>query len=139
MGIEEERTSAFELARTADLMRLVPKNRSSVLDVGARDGHFSKLLTQDFQAVVALDLEKPGFSHPGVRTVAGNITRLEFADNAFYCVFCAGVLEHISELSRACAELRRVARYEVLIGVRYKQDTRVRRVTCRACGRPGPP
>jgi len=138
-GIEQERTSDSEVARTADLMRLVPKNRSSVLDVGARDGHFSKLLTQYFPTVVALDLEKPTFSFPGVETVAGDITGFTFPDNAFDCVFCTEVLEHISQLQRACDEMKRVARHEVLIGVPYRQDTRVRRVTCRACGKTGPP
>ena len=40
------RNSSEEIARTRDLLDIVPKNFSTVLDVGARDGHFSRLLTQ---------------------------------------------------------------------------------------------
>jgi SAM-dependent methyltransferase len=120
-------------------MRLVPKNRQSVLDIGARDGHFSKLLAQYFPRVVALDLEKPAFRHPGVETVAGDATRLQFPDNAFDCVFCAEVLEHIPALEQACREIARVARHEIIIGVPYRQNTDLDRTTCRNCGKTCPP
>jgi len=137
--IEKYRESDQEKARTADLLRLLPRGRRSVLDIGARDGHFSQLLTEYFDEVTALDLEKPDFSFPRVTTVAGDATNLQFADNSFDCVFCAEVLEHIPDVAQACREIARVARHEVLIGVPYKQDTRVGRTTCRSCGRKNPP
>ncbi|MBV9264896.1 MAG: class I SAM-dependent methyltransferase [Acidobacteriaceae bacterium] len=137
--IEEYRQTEAEQARTADLLRLLPKNRQSVLDIGARDGHFSKLLTQYFGRVVALDLEKPPFAFDGVETVAGDVTALKFRDNEFDCVFCAEVLEHVPNLETACREIARVAAHEVLIGVPYRQDTRIGRTTCRQCGNVNPP
>lgn len=139
MDLQAYRSGEDELARAADLLRLVPKNRESVLDIGARDGHFSKLLTQLFKRVVALDIKKPGFQHPGVTTVAGDATRLEFPDRSFDCVFCAEVLEHVPDLEQACREISRVARHDLVIGVPYKQDTRVARTTCHTCGKVGPP
>jgi len=137
--LEQYRQSEPEQARSADLLRLLPRGRRSVLDVGARDGYFSRLLTDYFEEVTALDLEKPAFQIPRVTTVAGNIARLPFADSSFDCVFCAEVLEHIPALEQACRELVRVVRHEIVLGVPYRQDTRVGRTTCRSCGKSNPP
>ncbi len=133
------RASELEEARTADLLRMVPKGRNTVLDIGTRDGHFSKLLTQYFTSVTALDLEKPPFEYPGIIPVAGDVTKLEFPDNAFDCVFCTEVLEHIPEVGKASREIIRVARHEIVIGVPYRQDIRVGRTTCGQCGKINPP
>jgi SAM-dependent methyltransferase len=133
------RVSPQETARSADLLRILPRGRHSVLDIGARDGHFSRLLTEHFSEVTALDLRRPTFDFPDVTTVAGDVTRLEFDDASFDCVFCAEVLEHIPDLPKACAEILRVARHEIVIGVPFRQDTRIGRCTCSACGRTNPP
>ncbi len=135
INLKEYRSTEAEAVRTADLVRLVPKNRKSILDVGARDGHFSKLLAPYFETLVALDLTRPEFEYPGIETVAGDVTSLQFQDESFDCVFCAEVLEHVPQVEQACRELARVARYEVVIGVPFKQDTRIGRTTCRTCGK----
>jgi SAM-dependent methyltransferase len=128
-----------ERARTDDLLRALPRGRRSVLDIGARDGYFSRLLTEHFAEVTALDLQKPDFEIPRVATVAGNVTKLAFPDGCFDCVFCTEVLEHVPEVEKACREIMRVARHEIIIGVPFKQDTRVDRTTCRSCGKVNPP
>jgi SAM-dependent methyltransferase len=137
--IARYRESESEKARAADLMQMLPAGRISVLDVGARDGYFSRLLTQHFASVTALDLQAPSFRHAGVTTIAGDVTHLPFADSAFDCVFCAEVLEHVPNVERACHELGRVARHELVIGVPFRQDTRVGRTTCLNCGKTNPP
>lgn len=137
--IEKYRNSEQEKSRTADLVRLLPRGRSSVLDIGARDGFFSRMLTEYFETVTAVDLKMPAFNYPRVINVAGDATRLQFPDSSFDCVFCAEVLEHIPALEDACREIARVARHEIVIGVPYKQDTRLGRTTCRSCGRKNPP
>lgn len=133
------RAQSSEQQRTGDLLRLLPKSRRSVVDVGARDGHFSRLFTEHFSEVTALDLTRPAFVHPGVTTVAGDATALAFPDNSFDVVFCAEVLEHIPAVEKACQELVRVARHELLIGVPYRQDTRLGRTACPSCGAVNPP
>lgn len=110
-----------------------------MLEIGARDGHFSRLLADHFAEVTALDLQAPSFEFARVRTVAGDATNLQFADGSFDCVFCTEVLEHIPDLERACREIMRVALHEIVIGVPYKQDLRVGRSTCQSCGRTNPP
>jgi SAM-dependent methyltransferase len=135
---EGYRESEPEVARTADLLRILPRGRRSVLDVGARDGHFSRLLTEHFSSVVALDLKRLSFTHRNVFPVVGDATRLPFADASFDCVFCAEVLEHIQDVESACREIVRVARREIVIGVPFRQDIRVARTTCPRCGRTSP-
>lgn len=138
-GIEQRRASEAEQWRTSDLLGLLPSDGGSVLDIGARDGHFSILLTRHFSQVTALDLEKPAFEHPGVVTVKGDITKLDFPDRSFDCVFCTEVLEHVTDLQAACREIARVARRYVVIGVPFRQNIRLGRTTCNVCGGINPP
>jgi SAM-dependent methyltransferase len=137
--IEAYRNSPAEIARTKDLLEIVPKNFPTVLDIGTRDGHFSRLLTQYFESVTALDLTLPQFQFDRVLPVQGDVTQLPFPDSHFDVVFCAEVLEHVPALEKACSEISRVARRAVVIGVPYRQDTRVGRTTCNHCGKTNPP
>jgi len=134
------RASPREQERVSDLLAIVPKGYSSVLDVGARDGYISKLLTSHFGAVTALDLEEPEVSSDKVLAVVGDVTHLEYPDNAFDVVICTEVLEHIPPqlLVRACSEISRVAKYAVVIGVPYRQDRRMGATTCVFCGKQNP-
>ena len=138
----EYRQSPSELLRTADVARMIPRLAGGTsLDVGARDGHFSKLLAEQFDAVTALDLKAPNLSHPRVQCVSGDVRALDFHDDAFDLVVCTEVLEHVvpASLQAACAELARVCRHYLLIGVPFKQDIRVGRTTCIHCRAVNPP
>lgn len=141
MDLTQYRNSSLEVKRTEDLMRLISHSGNTALDVGARDGHFSRLLTEKYKNVIALDLEKPSILHKNIQCVQGDVTNLKFCDSSFDLIFCAEVLEHIPSnlLVRACAELGRVCNEYLLIGVPYKQDIRVGRTTCYSCGGKNPP
>lgn len=141
MNLTEYRASSSEQLRTADLLRLMPATGRLALDVGARDGHFSILLADRFEKVVALDLTLPGIAHPRVECVQGNAAELQFPDGSFDFVFCAEVLEHVptSILRKVCSEIERVACARIVVGVPYRQDLRVGRTTCSSCGKQNPP
>ncbi len=141
MDLTQYRETDLEKDRTNDLMRLIPNGGDIVLDIGARDGHFSKLLAEKYKKVIALDLEEPSISHQNIQCVKGDVTNLDFRDNSFDFVFCAEVLEHIPSplLEEACSEISRVSKDYLLIGVPYKQDIRVGRTTCYKCGKKNPP
>lgn len=119
----------------------MPVSGEHALDIGARDGHFSKLMAERFNSVTALDLSEPSISHPKIQCVAGNAAALQFADSTFDFVFCAEVFEHIPTtlLANACQEIERVSNNRILIGVPYKQDIRVGWTTCYSCGKQNPP
>ena len=141
MDLTEYRGKPAEVERVASLMALVPPGQRTVLDVGARDGYLSIRLADSGASVTALDLEAPVFRHERVTCVKGDVSALQFADASFDLVLCAEVLEHLrpEHLPRACAEIARVARHCAIIGVPYRQDTRVGRTTCGACGGKNPP
>jgi hypothetical protein len=141
MDLTEYRNSPAEKARVGDLLGLLPASGKRALDIGARDGFISMLLTDHFSTVTALDLETPVIAHERIQCVKGDITSLEFADDSFDLVLCAEVLEHIPThlLATACDELARVSCEFLLIGVPYKQDIRVGRTTCNRCGEVNPP
>lgn len=140
MDLSAYRASTSERERTNDLLRLMPNSGDIALDVGARDGHFSRLLAERFGTVLALDLCAPRIVHPRVACIQGNATKLSFADRSVDFVLCAEVLEHIPPplLPLACAELQRVCRGKLLIGVPYHQDLRLGRLTCMHCGHMNP-
>ena len=134
--------SDSERCRIENVLRLIPATGgASALDVGTRDGYFSKILAEKYDSVIALDLKKPSIDVKNVRCVQGNVTCLQYEDNSFDLVLCTEVLEHIPQnlLEKACAELSRVSKKYLLIGVPYKQDIRLGRTTCCECGRRNPP
>jgi len=139
MNLEEYRSRETEQTRTADLLSLLPTISRTILEIGARDGHHTRMLAQRFDAVTALDLTAPAFTIDRVTTVAGDATALQFPDRSFDCVLCAEVLEHVPDVSKAASELCRVARHAVIVGVPYRQDTRSGCTTCSQCGKTNPP
>jgi len=141
MDLQAYRELQSEKDRIASLLALIPHKGHSALDIGARDGHLSIALTGFFDEVTALDLEKPNIKHANIIPVKGDVSSLEYPDYSFDLVFCTEVLEHIPRqlLERACSEITRVAKEYIIIGVPYRQDTRVGRTTCYTCGKIGPP
>ena len=141
MSPNEYQNTPDEQKRVADLMDLLPHGLDTVLDVGARDGFISKRLADRARRVTALDLELPVIDDPRITCVKGNATALDFDSDSFDLVFCAEVLEHIpgDSLAAACAELTRVSRRHVLVGVPYCQDLRLWRTTCHKCNGTNPP
>jgi hypothetical protein len=135
------RESPREKERIANLIALVPRRLACAVDVGARDGFISKLLAEKLPRVTALDLEVPSIDDDRIVCVKGDIRSMELPSASADLVVCSEVLEHIApqHLQTACNELSRVSRRYVLVGVPYKQDTRVGRTTCAGCGRVNPP
>jgi SAM-dependent methyltransferase len=142
MNLAEYGKNKKEQERICDLMDLAEKVKgTSVIDIGARDGDISQLLTNYFDVVTALDILQPNIKHKKIVCVKGDVTALQFPTNSFDLVFCTEVLEHIAtnQLEKACSEIERVAKHHILIGVPYKQDIRVGRTTCYTCGKKNPP
>ena len=139
MDLTAYRHSERERLRLDDLLRLLPNRRGSLLEIGARDGYHSGILAGRFDFVVAIDLQLLEMSVTGVSIAQASVTALPFRDNAFDCVLCAEVLEHVPELEKAAAEISRVTRGTAVIGVPFRQDTRVSKLTCGRCGEINPP
>ena len=134
--LEEYRANAQETERERSLLKLLGSGETA-LDIGTLDGYYARHIQQRYRSVVAFDLEDRQI--PGCQNVAGDVRKMTFADNSFDLVFCAEVLEHVPGVEQAAAEIVRVCRKRAVIGVPYKQDIRVGRVTCATCGKIAPP
>ncbi|HNR28136.1 MAG TPA: class I SAM-dependent methyltransferase [Bacteroidales bacterium] len=130
------RRKEVELQRVDSIMRMLPSHAEQVLEAGCREGYITLKLAGIYPSVTALDLNMPGIVHPRVACVQGDIKALDFPDKSFDLVICTEVLEHIppQKLEKACAELLRVTRRYLLIGVPFRQDLRVHATRCIHCG-----
>ncbi len=128
-----------EQQRIDRILAMLPKSIRTALEIGARHGAVTRRLAEVLDGVTALDLQKPPFHIDRVTAVQGDVQRLEFPDDCFDCVVCTEVLEHVPDVTAAAREITRVTRSHVLLGVPYRQDTRVGRTTCVQCGRMNPP
>ena len=128
-GFESER-----LATTADL---VPSAVRSVLDVGAGNGSFLKILEQRRENLSMIGIERSVAAVQAARCQApiirGLAEDLPFLDRAFDLVSALETIEHLpyGTYERALGELRRVASKYILISVPYRE--RRLRTICPYC------
>lgn len=128
-----------EQERIDHIVAVLPKDSRTALEIGARHGAVTRRLAEVFNEVTALDLQKPSFHIDRVTSAQGDVQCLQFPDDCFDCVVCTEVLEHVPDVAAAAREMTRVTRSHILLGVPYRQDTRVGRTTCVHCGRVNPP
>lgn len=89
----------------------VPLGGKRVLDLGCGTGRNSEALAEAGADVVALDVEVDLAAETathGTAAVAGDATRLPFADGAFDGLFCSNVLEHVPSVPDMLDEMARV-------------------------------
>lgn len=89
----------------------------SVLDAGSGRGYLCQRLAEKTSRVVGLDYAMPvdAAEHPHIDFVVGSLTDMPFSDGEFDTVVSTHALEHVPDLARAVAELRRVARRRVIV------------------------
>ena len=88
----------------------------NVLDVGCGNGYFLNQLQSRGLSLHGTDIVDKAKSKSFTYTQAG-VEQLPFPDQSFDVVTCSHVLEHIIDLPRAVAELRRVARRQLMVVV----------------------
>jgi SAM-dependent methyltransferase len=134
-----EETAAVHLERPTDLngaciKRILGDAVGRVLEVGCGRGYLAGLVSAS-HAVTACDMViRPELAvrYPGVQFLDENLTKLSFPDHSFDTVICTHTLEHVLDLPRAIAELRRVVRQRLIVVVpkqrpyRYTFDLHLR-------------
>lgn len=125
--------------RIAATLRLVPDDAASVLDLGCGQGVVTNHLSPRVKTT-AFDLsaEALGKVDPRAARVQGSGLQLPFRDKSFDLVLASEVIEHFPDAQQAAilAEIARVARRYILIGVPADEDIAGATVVCAQCGTP---
>lgn len=150
-----EETAAVHLQRPTDLnaaciAEILRSVSGTVLEVGCGRGYLAGLLaaTHDVTACdMVIDPELPA-RFPGIVFRRETLAGLSFADRSFDTVVCTHTLEHVLDVHRAVAELRRITRRRLIVVVprqrpyRFTFDLHLRFFPLRCmvfdCFRPGP-
>jgi ubiquinone/menaquinone biosynthesis C-methylase UbiE len=97
--------------------------RGRVLEVGCGNGAVAALLRTRHEVVavdVTLGSAREARRRAGCLAAVAGLPALPFRDRAFDTVVCAHTLEHIPDLYRAAAELRRVAARVIVVVPRQR-------------------
>jgi 2-polyprenyl-3-methyl-5-hydroxy-6-metoxy-1,4-benzoquinol methylase len=99
----------------------------NMLDVGCGEGFGIAQLLQAFPEAKITGIDSDAQAVAFARThdsghtyLEGSIFSLPFSDNAFDCVVCTEVLEHLKEPTKALQEIARVASNTILISVPHE-------------------
>ena len=115
-AIGNDRPTDLNQASVEYILANIPEGTQKVLDVGCGRGYFVKKLVEKGYDTYGCDVFTE-FDVQGVKYFQGNIESLPFADNEFDVVTCSHTLEHVKDLKKAIAELKRVAKDRIIITV----------------------
>jgi ubiquinone/menaquinone biosynthesis C-methylase UbiE len=108
----------------------IPKEVSSILDVGCGNGWVAKEFLSKRKTVVSLDISVTNpaivnklYSNPKHFGVAADSFHLPFNDNSFDCVIASEIIEHVYDPSEFVKELFRVVKKggRLIITTPYKE------------------
>jgi SAM-dependent methyltransferase len=130
-------TNAGNLQRIDETIALVPREARSLLDAGCGNGVFANRLSRarpDLQ-VSAMDRSQAALAHVTTDKFAGDLVAIPRPDRSFDVVSCLQVLEHVMQpqYGTALAELARISRRWLLIGVPFREQLLRDFTRCPAC------
>jgi ubiquinone/menaquinone biosynthesis C-methylase UbiE len=132
--IADEAVEAEE--RTPTTLALIPRDVSSLLDVGCGDGTLLRSVDSAMLKVgVDISYTALSLATSDHRVLASSET-LPFHENEFDLVMSTEVLEHLPEgvFEASCSEIQRVARRYVLLSVPFHEDLAGKQAHCPRCG-----
>lgn len=135
--------SGSALSDTANLTRfektkeLIPSSVRTVVDAGCGNGVFGNFLRdkRPEMAIFSFDRSASAIRHASTVRFQADVTAIPLATSAVDCVTCLEVLEHLPQdaYSETLAELTRVARRYVVIGVPFEEEIEKNVTRCPAC------
>jgi SAM-dependent methyltransferase len=131
----DEPLDDVQLGRIAFTLSQVPRDVTTVLDVGCGRGDITNRLPRRLE-VVACDLSVRGLRRVRTPAVRASVARLPFRSKSFDLALCAEVLEHLTteDLPPTLGEICRVARRYLLVTVPYREDLSRMLTRCPGCG-----
>jgi len=126
---------AYQRNVLRDILRLLPEDVQSILDVGCGDGLITNALPENIR-VVGFDVGEASLSHIKRETMIGTATALPYKDGEFDLVMANDVIEHIpdGDYQKVLSEIQRVAKRFIIITVPFMENLNSARTFCTKCG-----
>lgn len=103
------------------IMKLVPEEGLSVLDIGCGTGRILRGLKKDRKAkCMGIDISRVAIyvlSRYGIEGMAGDVDNIHELKRKFDVVICSHTLEHITDDKRLVEEIRRLTKKYAIIAV----------------------
>ncbi len=118
------------------ILKMIPKDVSSIIDVGCGDGAITNVLSKHYD-VSAIDIspEALKFLDGKVHGKVSSAENIDFDNESFDLVFSSEMLEHldVNTLQAAVAELKRISKKYILLSVPNDEKLRKRFTKCSSC------
>ena len=119
----------------AAVLRKIPDNTETILDVGCCESNFSIVLSSLGFKVTGIDQRNYSHKHPNFNFIKCNIMNLPFEDKSFDLSTAVSTLEHIGQgfygdpvndkgVSLSISELKRVSKHQI-----YTLPTPLKKIT----------
>jgi glycosyltransferase involved in cell wall biosynthesis/SAM-dependent methyltransferase len=134
-GLWGRKPATYQEQTRADILKMLPPDIRSVLDVGCGDGFITNSLPEALFRV-GLDISVLALRYVNAETILASSSDLPFARRAFDLVMVNDVLEHLPEAryGKACSELQRVAGKYLLVSVPFMENLKAHTTCCSVCG-----
>ena len=125
------------LNRFRETAAMVPAETASLADIGCGNGLFVNYLHQEkpWLNLMGIDRSETALKYVKTNKQAGDIAAIPLPDNAYDCVTCLEVIEHlpVDVYATALAELARVAQKHIIISVPYAEELEENHTQCPEC------
>lgn len=119
--IKKNRPSDLTDRSINHIQTLISSDANSLIDVGCGIGYFLDKMAKKNIRLTGFDMNPPSSTN-SITFVKGDILQLPFEDNSFDVVTCFHTLEHIPNLSGAIAELKRIAKKQLIVVVPKQRE-----------------
>lgn len=123
-----------EIRRAENVVRLIPEDVKSLLDVGCGNGIITNMIKKPF--VVGLDFARIPLNQVKTNKIQGTIDQLPIKSNEFDLIILTEVLEHLENkiYIKATNEIKRLRAKYILISVPFNENIEIDLCKCSVCG-----
>lgn len=129
--------SALDQERIVKIIKLIPPDVSTILDLGCGDGKITNELRKVKKwSVIGADWSTSALKYVQAPRICCDVSCTPFKDKIFDLVLCAEVLEHLPSLvyQKALKEIQRVSRKYIIASVPYEENLNLSFIKCPKCG-----
>lgn len=120
--------------RATNVIKLVPNDVESILDIGCGNGILTNLINKPF--VVGVDFARVPLTKVKTNTIQASIDKLPIRSKSFDLCLLSEVLEHLDDETyiKATKEIERLRPIYLLISVPYNENIELDLCKCKVCG-----